>query len=84
MAYIAPMPWSSSLITPIALKDGRSLRTLREACDMLLALNDHAQGNPWCQYAAQLLLEAADSENRATIAEATVQMRRPLVREGML
>lgn len=84
MAYIAPMPWSSPLTTPITLKDGRTLRTLRDACDMLVGLNDRSQANPWCQYAAELLLAAAETGEPKAIEDATVQTRRALGREGML
>jgi hypothetical protein len=77
--------WSSPLTKSIALKDGRVLCSLKDACDLLPGLIESRQGDdPWTRYAAELLLKAAETDDAKAIEEATVQMRRALVREGLI
>jgi len=76
--------WSHKLLHPITLKDGRVIRTLADARTLLLALNESRRRHPWNQYAAELLLKAADSGMKDDIMEAEHQMRRVLARQGML
>lgn len=60
------------------------LHTLDEACRALLGLSEQSQDTAWTQYAAELLLKAAETGDAKAIEEATVQTRRALVREGMI
>jgi HEPN domain-containing protein len=78
------MSWSKRLAAPIKLKDGRMLRSLDDACVLLIGLNERSQSAMWCQHAAELLLKAADSGEPGDIEAATIQMRRALSREGMI
>jgi len=76
--------WSHKLPHPITLKDGRVIRTLSDARTLLLQSSGSLQRHPWNQYAAELLIRAAESETKEDILEAEHQMRRALAREGML
>jgi hypothetical protein len=76
------MPWTRKLATPIKLKDGRSIATLGEARAVMLALPDRHQARPFWQYAAELLIEAA--EHKGNIEDAWAQLSRALTAEGLL
>jgi hypothetical protein len=76
--------WSRKFPKPVALKDGRILHTLADAREALLAMNERRQRSLWNQYAAELLLKAAESGKRADIRNAADQMTRALAREAML
>lgn len=78
------MPWSDPLAFPIKLRDGRELRTLGEAAELILRLSETIQGHPWVEYAAQLLMRAAENGDAPTIEDATWQVHRALKREGMI
>ena len=69
------MPWSTRLSRPIALRSGRTLRTLRDAGDLLTgdAFRTVTASAPLA-HAAELLMQAAESGDRADIAEATDQI----------
>jgi hypothetical protein len=78
------MPWSSHLTSPIPLKDGRVLLTLRHAADLFLSFGEAIQRHDWNVYAAELLIEAAKDGSPRTIEAATRQVQRALFREGMV
>ncbi|SED39770.1 hypothetical protein SAMN05444161_3119 [Rhizobiales bacterium GAS191] len=78
------MSWSRKLSEPITLKDGRVLTSLDDARALMLALPEGRQIAPYWQYAAELLLRAADRSSKDTALEAWAQLRRALVAEGML
>src|SRR5580698_9688528 len=54
------MSWSRPLPEPIKLKDGRKIATLGQARAVMLALPERHQFRPFWQYAAELLIEAAE------------------------
>jgi hypothetical protein len=76
------MPWTSKIGTPIILRNGRTIITLRDAADLILTLSESHQARPYWVYAAELLIEAA--EERSPIADARNQMLRALQGEGLI
>lgn len=78
------MSWSDPLASPITLRDGRVLRTLKDAGELLICFSEDIQAHAWVQYAAQLLVAAAKSGRPVGIEQATLQVQRALKREGML
>ena len=76
------MPWSRELATPIKLKDGRKIATLGQARELMLALPERHQLRPFWQYAAELLIEAA--EHNGDVDNAAAQLSRALAAEGLL
>src|ERR1700689_5554560 len=52
--------WSKKFWKPIVLRDGRELATLADARDLMLALPERHQSRPLWQYAAELLIDAAE------------------------
>jgi hypothetical protein len=76
------MPWTRKFREPIALKDGRMIATLGQARAVMLALPDRHQVRPFWQYAAELLIEAA--EHNGSIDDAWAQLSRALAAEGLL
>jgi len=55
--------WSRRFATPIKLKDGREIATLADARDFQLALPERHQSRPFWQYAAELLIDAAEPQS---------------------
>jgi len=78
------MSWDKLLTEPITLNDDRVLRTLGEAAQLLLGLSAQRQAHVWVAYAAELLIEAADSGAESDVEDATFQVERALKREGLL
>lgn len=78
------MPWSSPLSRPILLRDGRVLRTLREAAEFILGLGGDYQKAAWTRYAAELLILAAEGGKEEDVVNATMQVERALKREGFV
>jgi hypothetical protein len=76
------MPWTRKLPTPIVLKDGRSIATLEEARAFMLGLPERSQARPYWQYAAELLIDAA--EGAGDIKGAYHQLKRAITAEGPL
>jgi hypothetical protein len=76
------MSWSRKFAKPIILKDGRTIATLREARELILALPERTQQRPQWQYAGELLLNAADQG--VDLTDAWAQLRRVPIVEGML
>jgi hypothetical protein len=76
------MPWTSKFRPSLVLRNGRSIATLSDARALILALPESHQERPYWQYAAELLLKAADGQE--TIAEARNQFLRALRGEGLI
>ena len=74
------MPWTRKLAAPIVLKNGR--KTLGQARELMLALPERHQLRPFWQYAAELLIEAA--EHNGGVDDAAAQLSRALAAEGLL
>jgi hypothetical protein len=70
------MPWTRKFPEPIKLKDGRKIATLGQARELMLALPERHQSRPFWQYAAQLLIEAAERGDRASVDHAAAQLSR--------
>lgn len=77
------MTWTRKLPIPILLKDGRTIATLGQARDVMLALPEHRRMKPFWQYAAELLLDAAE-QGGGDIDDAWAQLSRALTAEGLL
>ena len=78
------IPWTRKFPEPIKLKDGRKIATLGQAREVMLALPERHQLRPFWQYAAELLIDAAERGDRASIDNAAAQLRRALSAEGLL
>ena len=78
------MPGTRKLPQPIKLKDGRKIATLGQARELMLALPERHQSRPFWQYAAELLIEAAERGDRASVDDAAAQISRALAAEGLL
>ena len=74
------MSWASRLRHPIRLADGRTLKTLSDARDMILALPEKDQRDQKWQRLADLLLAAANSGNANLIAVLTGNIEETLRR----
>jgi hypothetical protein len=70
------MPWTKKFWHPIVLKDGRTITTLAEARAFMVDLHAMHSGAGYWQYAAELLLKAAASGERADIDAAADQFAR--------
>jgi hypothetical protein len=80
---VAQRGWNRP-IKAITLKDGRTLNTLEEARRLMLALPEPHQVRPPWQYAAELLLAAADRNEKYSTMDARAQLSRALTVEGLL
>jgi hypothetical protein len=69
-------------LTPIALRDGRTLATLADARAIVLELPERRQRDEHWLYAGELLLEAATRNGPMKITFA--QLRRALIAEGLI
>lgn len=76
------MPWSAKFWKPISLRDGR-VATLADARDFMLALPKVRQGAAHWQYAAELLLVAAESGRRADVDAAGDQFARAATADSL-
>jgi hypothetical protein len=56
------MRWSRSFDDPITTPDGKTLRTLKDAAEYVLALPEKTQAEPAWQHAAEALRNAAERE----------------------
>jgi hypothetical protein len=77
-------PWERKFADPVTLRDGRVLKTLSEAREVMLGLRREVQRHAYWQYAAELLLKAAESGDRKSIQEARDQLSRALGQEELL
>jgi hypothetical protein len=78
------MPWTRKLPERIKLKDGRKIATLGQARELMLALPERHQSRPFWQYAAELLIDAAERGDRASVDDAAAQLSRALASKGCL
>lgn len=78
------MLWTSKLAYPIKLRDGRELRTLGDAAELILRLSESSQRHAWTEHAARLLMVAAESGGAKAIKDASAQVHLALKREGFL
>jgi uncharacterized protein HemY len=69
---------------PIVLKDGRTIRSLEEARSLMLTLPQLHQQNAHWQYASELLISAADRNEKYSTMDARAQLSRALTAEGLL
>jgi hypothetical protein len=77
------MAWSRRLIPPLVLKDGRELKTLSDAREMILGLLEGQKRAPYWQQAAELLRYAAENDKEA-IDDMRAQLSRALYRDGFM
>jgi hypothetical protein len=68
------MTWDRKLSRPIALTDGRKLRTLHCAAECLIATFDGISHWPALEHARDLLMTAAETGKRKDVAAATDQV----------
>jgi hypothetical protein len=78
------MPWSQFLTSPIVLRDGRVLVTLRDAANLFTGLSESHLAQDWSSHAIDLLMKAAEDGSPGATENATRQVQRALFREGML
>jgi hypothetical protein len=78
------MPWTQKFPEPIKLNNGRKIATLGQAREFMLALPERHQSRPFWQYAAELLIEAAERGDRAGVDDAAAQLSRALAAEGLI
>jgi hypothetical protein len=74
---------SAPLAFPTTLRDGHVLRTLEDAGNLIVRLGTARPGHAWDEYAADLLVNAANSGDDDDIKIATLQVQRALQREDM-
>jgi hypothetical protein len=78
------MSWDNPLARPIELDDGRTLTTLREAAERLIASFGDVSHWPALEHASELLQIAAESGDAGDIAAATNQFAIVLMQRGFL
>jgi hypothetical protein len=78
------MTWHRKLPKTLYLNDGRTVATLAQARDVMLALPQLHQTNTHWQDAAALLLQAAYRGRLAPISDAEAQLSQALAVEGMI
>jgi hypothetical protein len=76
--------WTRSFNVPLFLRDGRTIKTLGEARGLVLSLLPRQQSQPSWEFAAELLLVAADRDDANSTMDARVQLKRALMVEGLL
>jgi hypothetical protein len=80
----ADMPWSSRLKKPVELANGRVLKTLGDARDIILALPEQDRRLPQWQSLAGLLSGASQSTNAKLISIASDRLRDALTAFGVV
>lgn len=78
------MPHWDRTFAQIALKDGRKIKSLQDARRLMLTLPTPHQNRPPWQYAAELLIAAADRNEKYATTDARAQFTRALSVEGLL
>ena len=78
------MTWSRRLPQPFYLNDGRTIATLAQARDAMLALSRLDQTNPHWRRAAELLMEAAYRSRQDPIVDAGAELSRALKADGLM
>ena len=77
------MPWGRRLKAPIALLDGRKIRTLADARAVMRTLPATVQQNEYRLFTTELLMSAAEGK-WGTLEAATEQLRETLRAEQLL
>jgi hypothetical protein len=77
------MAWTRKLTQPLVLKDGRELKTISDAREMILGLLEGQQRAPYWRHAAELLLYAAENKKEA-IDDVRAQLMRALCRDRFM
>jgi hypothetical protein len=78
------MTWSRTLPKRLYLNDGRTLATLAQARDALLALPELHQTDQHWRQAAELLSEASNRGRQDPILDVGAQLSRVLEAEGLM
>jgi len=78
------MTWSRKLPKPLYLNDGRTLATLAQARDAVLALPRLHQTDLHWRDAAELLIEASYRGRQDPILDVRTQLSRALEAEGLI
>jgi hypothetical protein len=78
------MSRTSNFKPPLLLKDGRTIKTLAHARAVTSSLTEHQQRRPYWEYAGQLLMDAAESDEPAAMDEAYRQLMRALSADRMM
>ena len=78
------MPWSRRFPKPLYLNDGRTIATLAEARDVMVALSRLDQTNPHWSRAAELLMEAAYRSRKDPIIDVGPQLSLALKADGLI
>jgi hypothetical protein len=78
------MPWSRRFPKPLYLNDGRTIATLAEARDVMVALSRLDQTNPHWAPAAELLMEAAYRSRKYPIIDVGAQLSLALKADGLI
>jgi len=78
------MTWSRKLPKPLYLNDGRTLATLAQARDAVLALPRLHQIDPQWRHAVELLLDASNRDRQDPILDVGMQLSRALEAEGLI
>jgi hypothetical protein len=77
------MPWSRKLSQPIALGEGRTFVTLRDAAEFMLELPDLQRNNPYWQFAVEAMLRAAQPDaTTRELHDAEASVRAALSADG--
>jgi hypothetical protein len=77
------MLWSRRLPKNLVLRDGRQIRTLSDARDVILTLPERRYDKPHWEYAAELLTTAARGGG-AKVAAFNSQLELALEAEGLI
>jgi hypothetical protein len=78
------MKWARKFGKPIALRDGRTIATLADAREIVEALpSDHLDSAHW-RYASEMLVRAADHNEKYSTQDARAQLTRALLVEGLV
>lgn len=77
------MPWSTSFPAPTVLGDGREIKTLRQAGELIIGLPKLHQANGHWQEAMRLIMAAVETPSPETLHAASVQFERALKAEGL-
>jgi hypothetical protein len=79
-AYYGSGMWKAGLLRPIKLEDGRTLRTLADAHDVILQLPEKELRRPKWQALVSLLLSAAATRQHHLLSILTVRLEAELPR----
>jgi hypothetical protein len=81
---VESMTWFRKLPRPLYLNDGRTLATLAQARDAVLALPQLHQTNPQWRHAFELLMEASYRGRQDAILDVETQLSRAFEIEGLI